>query len=195
MANPKLSEKVRELIQKSRIVNFSSWQDAYADIAITKFQESDDQGRYLTDEDLNDLQGLVPAIAEYISALKLLSDQAPLIVDEARTKVLETFPNITQEGGDLYPAERANACWRDFWHFLRCITYGIAGQRLDFLSAEGLMYMQQLYQELQVPIDAMVLGLKTIKIASLKRLEPKYQYELAPYFDCLIEELKLFETV
>lgn len=195
MPNLQLSEKVLALIKKSRIVSFISWQDIYADLAITKFQDADDQGRYLTDEDLNDLQILIPAIATNIPTVRLLSAQAPQIVDEARQQVLATFPKITQEGGGLYPAERANACWRDFWHFLRCITYGIAGQRLDYLSAEGLRYMQELYQELQVPIDAMILGLVCIKIASLKRLDPELQNELAPYFDRLIEELKLFEPI
>lgn len=192
MSNPKLSEKVRELIQKSRIVSFTSWQNIYPDLAIAKFQAADDQGRYLTDQDLDDLLGLIPAIAAHIPTVKLLTEQAASIVDEARTQVLTTFPDITQEGGGLYPAERANACWRDFWHFLRCITYGIAGQRLDYLSAGGLGYMQQLYKELQVPLDAMIIGLTSIKIASLNRLEPNLQTALAPYFDCLIEELKLF---
>ncbi|MBD2319832.1 globin family protein [Phormidium tenue] len=195
MSNPQLSEKVLALIKKSRIVSFRSWQDTYPDLAMTKFQDADDQGRYLTEEDLNDLQILIPAIAESIPTVKLLSAQAPQIVDEARQQVLETFPKITQEGGGLYPTERANACWRDFWHFLRCITYGIAGQRLDYLSSEGLKYMQDLYQELQVPLDAMILGLGAIKVASLKRLEPERQTEFTPYFDRLIEELKLFETI
>lgn len=194
MSNPQLSEKILTLIKKSRIVSFTSWQNSYPDIAISKFQDADDQGRYLTDEDLDNLQRLTPAIATNIPTVRLLSAQAPQIVDEARQQVLETFPKITQEGGGLYPAERANACWRDFWHFLRCITYGIAGQRLDYLSTEGLRYMQELYQELQVPIDAMILGLVSIKIASLKRLDPELQNELAPYFDRLIEELKLFES-
>jgi len=124
--------------------------------------------------------------------VQLLRDRVNAIVDEARAEVLQVFPNITQEGGGLYPPERANACWRDFWHFLRCITYGIAGQRTDYLSVEGLQYMNLLYQELQVPLDAMVVGLEGIKAASLKRLEPAQTSALAPYFDCLIEQLKLF---
>ncbi len=52
--------------------------------------------------------------------------------------------------------------------------------------------MQQLYQELQVPLDAMILGLTSIKIDSLKRLQLEQQTALVPYFDCLIEALKLF---
>jgi len=194
MSKPQLSEKVFALIKKSRIVSFSSWQDTYPDTAIAKFQKADDQGRYLNDVDLHDLQILIPAITEDLSTVKLLTVDASQIVDEARQRVLAAFPNITQVGGGLYPAERANACWRDFWHFLRCITYGIAGQRLDYLSSEGLQYMQELYQELQVPLDAMILGLTSIKAASLQRLVPEHQSKLAPYFDRLIEELKRFES-
>jgi hypothetical protein len=76
---------------------------------------------------LQQIQQLVPSSTAFISVTKDLRDRVHEIVDEARTQVLATFPNITQPGGGLYPPARADACWRDFWHFLRCITYGIAG--------------------------------------------------------------------
>jgi Phycobilisome protein len=192
MTKSSLSEAVRELIQKARIVSFATWQSTHPAEAIERFQAADDQGRYLTDEDLQHIQQLVPANTAFISVTQGLRDRVSEIVDEARTQVLETFPNITQPGGGLYPPARADACWRDFWHFLRCITYGIAGQRTDYTSTEGLHYMQLLYQELQVPLDAMVVGLEGIKAASLKRVEPEQQETLAPYFDHLIEQLKQF---
>ena len=123
---------------------------------------------------------------------KLLRDQVTDIVDEARSGVLAAFPGILEPGGGLYPPARAQACWRDFWQFLRCITYGIAGQHSQYTRAEGLHYMRLLYQELQVPLDAMVRGLEGIKTASLKRIDPA-QYEiLLPYFDHLIEQLDAF---
>lgn len=192
MSQFQLSDKVRELIKKSRIVSFVTWQDTYSIEIIQCLQTADDQSRYLTDADLQQIQELETAIAKNIPVVQLLRDRVSAIVDEARAEVLQVFPNITQEGGGLYPPERANACWRDFWHFLRCITYGLVGQRTDYLSAEGLQYMNLLYQELQVPLDAMVVGLEAIKTASLKQLEPERKSELAPYFDCLIEQLKLF---
>ncbi|BAY10035.1 phycobilisome protein [Calothrix sp. NIES-2098] len=192
MTQPQLSEKVRELIQKSRIVSFATWQNTHPAEAIQLFQAADDGGRYLSDEDLQQIQQLVPANTALISVSQALRDRVPEIVDEARTQVLARFPNITQPGGGLYPPMRADACWRDFWHFLRCITYGIAGQHTDYTSTEGLHYMQLLYQELQVPLDAMVVGLEGIKTASLKRVEPEQQAIVAPYFDRLIEQLKQF---
>jgi hypothetical protein len=192
MSQFQLSDKVRDLIKKSRIVSFANLQDAYPIEVIQCLQAADDQSRYLTDADLQQMQEIAPAIAKFIPVVQLLRDRVNEIVDEARAEILRAFPDITQEGGGLYPAERANACWRDFWHFLRCITYGITEQRTDYLSVEGLHYMNLLYQELQVPLDAMVVGLEGIKKASLKRLESEQKSELAPYFDCLIEQLKMF---
>ncbi|NJM69859.1 MAG: phycobilisome protein [Scytonema sp. RU_4_4] len=187
-----LTEAVKELIQKARIVSFSSWEATHPAAIIPLFQAADDEGRYLTDEDLQQIQTISPETSELIPVARLLRDRSGEIVNEAREQVLRTFPNITQPGGGLYPAERAEACWRDFWHFLRCITYGIAGHSTEYTSPSGLNSMNLLYQELRVPLDAMVIGLENIKIASLKRIDSDQQAALAPYFDHLITQLKSF---
>ncbi|MFB2978915.1 phycobilisome protein [Microseira sp. BLCC-F43] len=198
--NPALSEAVKELIKKARIVSFSGWEATHPPGIIPLFQAADDEGRYLTDEDLQQIQNLSPATSDLIGVAKLLRDRVTEIVDEAREVVLTTFPDITQPGGGLYPAPRAEACWRDFWHFLRCITYGIAGNNAEYTSDTGLHYMKMLYQELQVPLEAMVVGLEGIKTASLKRIDGEGEdaiasacrRHIAPYFDHLIERLKSF---
>ncbi|MGF1521576.1 MAG: phycobilisome protein [Leptolyngbyaceae cyanobacterium] len=191
MTPPQLSEKVRELIKKSRIVSFQTWHEAYPVEVIHLFQAADDQSRYLTDEDLAQIRDLLPAITNSTATVQQLRDQVSDIVDQARASVMATFPNITEPGGGLYPAERASACWRDFWHFLRCITYGIAGQRTDYTSPNGLYHMQLLYQELKVPLDAMVVGLEGIKQSSLQHLQGETAH-FEPYFDHLITQLKQF---
>ena len=187
-----LSETAKELIDKARIVSFAGWEQSHPSEIIPLFQAADDQGRYLTDEDLQRIQALSPDTSTLIPVAQLLRDQVTEIVNEAREQVLANYPDIVKPGGGLYPPERADACWRDFWHFLRCITYGIAGHSTQFTSAEGLHHMNLLYQELRVPLDAMVLGLEGIKAASLKRLEPNQQDTLVPYFDHLITQLKRF---
>ncbi len=192
MTKPPLSDKVLELIQKARIVSFATWQDTHPVAAIQVFQAADDESRYLTDEDLARVQHLAPTTMAFSPIVQTLRDRVSEIVDEARAEVLAAFPNIIQPGGGLYPAARADACWRDFWHFLRCITYGIAGHHTDYTSTEGLGYMEQLYQELQVPLDAMVVGLEGIKAASLKRISSQQQAELEPYFEHLIFALRNF---
>ena len=74
--------------------------------AIERFQAADDQGRYLTDEDFQQLQRLVPTTAELMPVAQMLRDRVNDIVNEARNDVLATFPSITQPGGGLYPTER-----------------------------------------------------------------------------------------
>ena len=187
-----LSDKVKELIKKSRIVSFASWREKYSAQVINIFRKADDEGRYLSDQDLQQLNELSPELEESLAEAKLLRDQAADLVAQARREVMAAYPNITEPGGGLYPPMRAEACWRDFWHFLRCISYGVAGASVDYLSEEGLGYMEQLYRELQVPLDAMVLGLENLKFYSLEEFAAGKRDDLEPYFGELIKELKQF---
>lgn len=187
-----LSERAKQLIPKARIVSFETWKTLYSDEVIAIFQQADDQGRYLNDDDLTKLKNLVSEISVMQEKARLLRDNASNIVAEAREKVLAKFPGITEPGNDLYPKERAEACWRDFWHFLRCITYGIAGNIPQFTSQEGLKNMQLLYQELRVPLAAMICGLEELKTVSLQQFSSEEQDSFGSYFDHLIINLKQF---
>lgn len=194
MTTDPLSPQVRELIAKAKIVNFDNWKGSHPSEVIDLFQTADNEGRYLTDSDLERVKNIQPSLAENLGIARFLRDTVSEIVDEAREKVLIAFPDITKPGGGLYPPKRAENCWRDFWHFLRCITYGIAGGNVDYTSSEGLYYMNLLYQELQVPLDAMVLGLEEIKTASLQRITTAEPEAISLYFDVLIDQLKQFES-
>ena len=188
-----LSDKVKELIKKSRIVSFESWQHPPEAIAI--FQAADDGGKYLNDEDIERLKTLVPSLSSNLEYGKVLRENVKEIVSKARAVVLDANPGILEPGGGLYPPMRAEACWRDFWHFLRCISYGVSGKSVEYTSDRGLGYMEELYRELEVPLDAMILGLEQLKIFSLKEFEPDLQDELEPYFDRLIESIQDFSPV
>lgn len=189
-----LSDKVKELIHKARIVSFAKWENSHPTETVEIFQTADNEGRYLTDTDLEKIKESAPDSSAYIPVVQFLRDGVNEIVDEAREQVLTTFPGILEPGGGLYPTQRASACWRDFWHFLRCITYGIAGSHSQYTSDTGLHYMKLLYEELQVPLDAMVVGLEGIKTASLKRCNQDEQSALAPYFDHLIAKMAAFNS-
>lgn len=189
-----LTDKVKELIAKARIVSFASWQEQYSQEVINIFQQADDERRYLTDEDIEQIITFAPQLTSSTAQAKILRNQVEEIVAEARRDVLAAYPQIIQPGGDLYPPARAEACWRDFWHFLRCITYGIAGRLTEYTSQVGLGYMEQLYRELKVPLPAMVLGLEKLKIYSLQQFEKPQRDNLSPYFDHLINKMKLFSS-
>ena len=181
-----LSERAKALIPQAQIVSFEGWH--LGEEAIAHLRSADLEKRYLTDADLL----AISSDSSTIEAVEQLKAQAPEIVDEARSGVLKSFPGILEPGGGLYPAARADACWRDFWHFLRCITYGIAGGNSQFTSPDGLVAMEQLYEELQVPLPAMVKGLEGIKEASLSRFDEETQVRLSPYFDHLIGRMASF---
>ena len=187
-----LSERAKELIKKSRIVGFQDWETTHSPEVIAIFQQADDEGRYLSDEDVRQLTKIAPHLETALSQARLLRDNVTEIVDGARAEVLAAYPKITEPGGGLYPSMRAEACWRDFWHFLRCLSYGIAGQSSNYTSQEGLGYMEELYRELQVPLDAMVLGLKNLKVYGLKQFSIAEADKLAPYFDHLIHPMEQF---
>ena len=194
-----LSDRAKELIPKARIVSFEGWDDLSSD-AIARLQAADKASQYLTDEDLAVVTEAIPsfdsashaASLDRLAVAKQLRDQAADIVDEARADVLDSYPGILEPGGGLYPPMRADACWRDFWQFLRCITYGIAGAHVQYTNAAGLSAMEQLYEELKVPLPAMVTGLKGIKSAGLSRFEDETQRAISPYFDHLITQLSTF---
>jgi len=189
-----LSEQVKQLIAKAKIVSFDSSQANYPQVVIEIFQKADNESRYLTNGELEQIKTLVPEKATLVKIAQLLRDRASEIVDESREKVLAAFPDITKPGGGLYPAKRAENCWRDFWHFLRCITYGIAGGNTQYTSAEGMHYMELLYRELRVPLDAMVVGLESVKAASIEHVTPGEGDAIGPYFDHLINQLRQFQT-
>ncbi|PZO12719.1 MAG: hypothetical protein DCF25_17100 [Leptolyngbya foveolarum] len=127
-----LIERAKELIPQARIVSFANWPELSAE-AKAHLQTADDNSQYLTDAELTLIAKTAPskdsqtaaASLDTIAVVKQLRDQAASIVDEARADVLTAFPDILEPGGGLYPPIRAEACWRDFWQFLRCITYGI----------------------------------------------------------------------
>jgi hypothetical protein len=187
-----LTDRIKDLIARARIVSFTTWKPTHSDAAIEIFQAAEEARVYLTDADYHQIATLSPTISSLIPVSQLLRDRVVEIVDEARAEVLSQFPHISEPGGGLYPPERAEACWRDFWHYLRPITYGLAGGQSEYTSAGGLHSMQLLYQELQVPLDAMFVGLEGIKTASLNRIDADRHAIVSPYFDHLIAQLKSF---
>jgi Phycobilisome protein len=192
-----LSPEIQALIVQARIMDFGPWHSTHPAPAIALFQTADDQRLYLTDAELAELAILVPDRAAIVPVVQLLRDRAADIVDAARAGVLAQFPAILAPGGGLYPPERADACWRDFWQFLRCVSYAIAAGQAQYTSPTGLAAMQRLYVALAVPLDAMIVGLEGLKIASLQQVDQAGQpttADLSPYFDHLIECLNQFRS-
>ena len=187
-----LSERAKQLIPKARIFTANQLQSQYSQSVIEVFTNADNNSSYLSDEDLDAIKSEAPQLEENLQCSQILREKASQIVDDARKQVLIKFPKITDEGGELYPPFRAEACWRDFWHFLRTISYGIAGKNDNFTSADGLENMKLLYEELKVPLPAMIVGLENLKVYGLSHFSAEQQQDLGVYFDHLIAKMKQF---
>jgi hypothetical protein len=190
--NAHLSNVVQTLIAKAQIVSFEAYKAHYPAETIALFKAANEDRRYLTNEDLAQIPPQSEEHKTLIAIAQQLRDRAPSIIDEARELLLHHYPDLVQPGGGLYPSFRAEACWRDFWHFLRCITYGIAGAQTQYTSPEGLRAMEQLYQELEVPLNAMQFGLQQLKVVGLQQVSTPDI--LAPYFDPLVDALAQFKS-
>ncbi|MGD1904190.1 MAG: phycobilisome protein [Geitlerinemataceae cyanobacterium] len=185
-----LSERAKTLIDKARIVSFEPWQADCPAAIVRRFQEADDRREYLSRADLAAIAERSSVSPRQTKAANTLRDEAATIVSGARKNMLAAYPDITQPGGALYPEMRAEACWRDLWNFLRCISYGVAGDRRDYISAVGLEYLGQLYEELHVPLDAMTCGIANLKTCALPLFDADTQAAIGTYFDYIAESMQ-----
>ena len=90
--NTQLTERAKQLIPKARIVSFKGWEEVLPTEIIQSFQAADDEGRYLTQKDLNFLKSGSQLPIFSIDAASFLGEYAAEIVDEAREKVLAAYP-------------------------------------------------------------------------------------------------------
>ena len=112
---------------------------------------------------------------ELISRLQTLADQ---LVSQARAHLLQQQPELVQPGGALYPEERAAACWRDCWNFLRVITYAVACNQSCFTNPSGMAALRELYRRMNVPIEGMNIALDQLKVIALEGISKSNDRQL-----------------
>ena len=90
------------------------------------------------------------------------------LVNQARAHLLSTQPHLVQPGGALHPEDRADACWRDCWNFLRVIIYAVACNQSCFTNPSGMAALRELYRRMNVPIEGMNIALGQLKEMALE---------------------------
>jgi hypothetical protein len=99
-------------------------------------------------------------------------------------------PQLTAPGGALHPEERAEACWRDCWHFLRVLIYAIASGRSAFTDPEGMTALRKLYDLKGVPIHGMTIALEELHHLTRKETHnPDQQRQISACFHHLMRNL------
>ncbi len=164
MTSPLSSEQIRALAQRAQIFGLLNRQSLNSDLRATLAQ-ANHETRLLTAEEITAAcqhSGVKPAV------LIQLQSQVPGLVDSAREALLTQQPGLVQPGGALFPQERADACWRDCFHFLRISLYAVAAGETRFTDPAGLDAMQELYDVLKVPVPALLVALTQLRDLACK---------------------------
>ena len=90
------------------------------------------------------------------------------LVNQARAQLIATQPHLVQPGGALHPQEKADACWRDCWNFLRVVIYAVACNQSCFTNPSGMAAIRELYRRMNVPIEGMNIALGQLKEKALE---------------------------
>ena len=103
-----------------------------------------------------------------VSLADNLIQRSDQLVNQARAHLIATQPHLVQPGGALHPEDRAEACWRDCWNFLRVITYAVACNQSCFTNPSGMAALRELYRRMNVPIEGMNIALIQLKKLALE---------------------------
>jgi hypothetical protein len=154
-----MDEKLRQLTAKAHILGLMYDQSLPPSIRAI-IRQADADARPLSDEELGIICVISTVNAEN---LQRLQSKSSLIVASAKSRLLREDPGLVLPGGALYPEARAEACWRDCWHFLRVTIYAVATGRPAFTHPPGVKGLGNLYRELEVPISSMALAIGYLK--------------------------------
>ena len=127
-------------------------------------ERADQAQRQLTSDELSTICQ-VSGIDESLPGR--LIQRSDHLVNQARALLLATQPHLVQPGGALHPEDRADACWRDCWNFLRVITYAVACNQSCFTNPSGMAALRELYRRMNVPIEGMNIALGQLKEKAL----------------------------
>ena len=128
-------------------------------------ERADQAQRQLTSDELSTICQVSGIDGSLADNLIQRSDQ---LVNQARAHLIETQPHLVQPGGALHPEDRAEACWRDCWNFLRVITYAVACNQSCFTNPSGMAALRELYRRMNVPIEGMNIALGQLKEKALE---------------------------
>jgi len=152
-------EQIRSLAQRAQIFGLPDKQSLNSDLRDI-LANANREARLLTAEEITHACHYSGVTA---SPLIQLQNQASNLVDSAREALLAQQPSLVLAGGALSPQERADACWRDCFHFLRISFYAVAAGESNFTDPSGLNAMEELYCILKVPVPALLIALTHLR--------------------------------
>ncbi len=178
------AELIGKLVREAKVFGLPSRSDLPQ--TVRSILVAADTERRLLDAD--EVRALCSVSGVEPNGLLSLQGQADSLVNEARQKLLIDQPELVRPGGALYPESRAEACWRDCYHFLRISFYAVAAGNSDLTDPEGMQGLRRLYEVLGVPIPGLLFALKT-----LRSLATDSYAEMAKQHDVMLLDSALAE--
>ena len=154
----------KTLVQTAQVQGLSLNQDL-PQATRSIVERADQAQRQLTSDELTTICQVSGIDVSLADNLIQRSDQ---LVNQARAHLIATQPHLVQPGGALHPEDRAEACWRDCWNFLRVITYAVACNQSCFTNPSGMAALRELYRRMNVPIEGMNIALGQLKEKALE---------------------------
>ena len=154
----------KTLVQAAQVQGLSINQ-AFPQTTRSILERADQDQRQLTTAELATICQVSGIDQSLPSSLIPRSD--PLVI-QARAQLLATQPHLVQLGGALHPQDRAEACWRDCWNFLRVIIYAVACNQSCFTNPSGMAALRELYRRMNGPIEGMNIALVQLKKLALE---------------------------
>ena len=149
----------KTLVQTAQVQGLSLNQDL-PQATRSIVERADQAQRQLSSDELTTICQVSGIDVSLADNLIQRSDQ---LVNQARAHLIATQPHLVQPGGALHPEDRAEACWRDCWNFLRVITYAVACNQSCFTNPSGMAALRELYRRMNVPIEGMNIALGQLK--------------------------------
>ena len=149
----------KTLVQTAQVQGLSLNQD-FPQATRRILERADQAQRQLTSEELATICQASGIDQSFPCSLIQRSDH---LVNQARAQLLVTQPHLVQPGGALHPQDRAEACWRDCWNFLRVVIYAVACNQSCFTNPSGMAALRELYRRMNVPIEGMNIALIQLK--------------------------------
>ena len=153
------SDTIRQLAAKAQVLGLPQHPNL-SESTRHLLQQADQERRLLSS---SEIQSLCQHSGVMTAPLEQLQGQAHPLVNQARQDLLEAKPHLVKPGGALYPEHRAEACWRDCFHFLRVCCYAVAVAQPKFTNPEGMAALGELYAALGVPVDGLLLALARLQ--------------------------------
>lgn len=149
--------------------------------------DADNELRYPTVGELNNLQSYFSNVNERINVARLLRDNQQNIIKLASKAIFQIHPEYIAPGGNAEGARKRSLCLRDYGWYLRLITYGVLSGEKESIEKLGVIGVKEMYNSLGVPLLGMIDSIECLKKASLEFLSEKQSSIAIPYFDFIIQ--------